>query len=325
MDNLAIIQQALQQFGGMQKQSGEFMMVCCPFHSDRNPSCGVYMSYTPRGRFTLGHYHCLGCSADGPWNEFAEQAGLPTIKEFESKQTYVSNVVTRDQEASLLGQDAGSMKSVLRALDAMEAQPWPPSIDWRGFSGKLLSRFGCYIAVDKADAGVALVLPVSVNNKIRGAVKAVYEKQEWTRTSYITSPGNWVSSVGLLGSDQAKTIIKKYGRKYVVLVEGPRDVLRLLKRGIPACAVLGVKNISQRKMDLCFALGVDCVYAMPDNDSAGTDMWKLIKKLARDKYVRRLKLPRERDEKGRLIKMDPFSMSDDVLDEVFDLLEKRHG
>ena len=144
----------------------------------------------------------------------------------------------------------------------------------------------------------------------------IFEKQE-NGLSYLTIKGDWVKSYGLLGYDyiQKRDL---WGAKAVVLVEGPRDWLRLMKNKIPACAILGANMMDEKKMMLIAALGVRKVFAMPDNDRAGKKMANLVKEFA-DKaglQFQYLKLPRELDKKGKLIKMDPDNAPAAIIKEV---------
>jgi hypothetical protein len=96
--------------------------------------------------------------------------------------------------------------------------------------------------------------------------------------------------------------------------------------GIPARAVLGANTLGKRKVLHICNLGVDMVYAMTDNDSGGNTMWRNIVKTFDDSVmIRRLKLPKEYDSKGQLIKMDPFSAPASVRKRLRHYLEKNNG
>ena len=137
----------------------------------------------------------------------------------------------------------------------------------------------------------------------------MYEKKSKKQMSYINMPGKWSEHCGLFLYNVARLMIRKGRLNFVVLVEGPRDALRLISLGIPAIAILGAQSFSARKAFHVSDLGVDFIYVMPDNDSGGSSMWKTVKTAlsTADASVRRLKLPREKDDSGKVIKMDPFS------------------
>lgn len=327
LDNLEIIKTALQQLGGNQKTAGEWRMICCPFpdHQDKSPSCGVYMR-RDGGRRSLGSFNCLGCGKHGDWNKLAEVAGLPTIKAWNNKEKYASRLITEEADEKLLGSDSLTVKRVLKVMHCQEAQPWPVAIPWRGFTGELLNLVGGMIINDYYNDSVAALFPIKIANKVRGAVKAVYEKKTKEQLGYVTMSGEWVNSYGLFPFEFTKRMIKKFGFNFVILVEGPRDALRLIKLGIPAIAVLGANTIGKQKALFITSLGVDTYYVMPDNDAAGTKLWKNLKGAlaSRKQSAKRLKLPREKDENGKVIKMDPFSAPREIVSNLKTLLRDRH-
>jgi 5S rRNA maturation endonuclease (ribonuclease M5) len=327
-DAYEIISQELDKYGGYQKTSGSWQMVCCPFHDDNSPSCGVYMRRDDPNR-KLGSFNCFSCAeGKGGWNKFAEKTGLRKIKEWDLNERTASCIVSKADDEALLGEAGTSLKQLLTSLDALEAQPWPDYINWRGIPGKVVSAIGGMIISDNYNDDIGVLFPVVVRKKVKGAVKAVNQKRYKTQLGYITSPGPWVKSAGLFPYDFVKSMIKEMDYDFVILVEGPRDALRLIKLGIPALAILGVNNLGTAKVRLLQNLGVSTIYVMPDNDKAGKEMWVRIKKFFEDdQYIllRRLKLPKEKDEKGNIIKMDPFSAPKHVILALKEVLVKRNS
>lgn len=301
-------------------------MVCCPHpdHDDSSPSCGVYMRRD--GRASLGFYNCLGCGKRGSWNAFAEVAGLPTIREWDSKEKRVGEVVSADEEEKLLGNQGLTVRRILKIMRCEEAQPWPENIPWRGFKGALLNLVGGMIINDYYNDSIAALFPIKITGKVRGAVKAIYEKKTKDQLGYITMSGEWVNSFGLFPFEFTKRMIQRNGFNFVILVEGPRDALRLIKLGIPAIAVLGANTIGKSKALYITSLDVETYYVMPDNDRGGYVLWKNLKTALEKKKqkAKRLKLPREYED-GKLIKMDPFSAPVDVIHNLKSLLKSKHG
>lgn len=323
IDNLEIIQRALEKYGGQQKTAGEYRMVCCPFHADKTPSCGIY-TRRDNPRAPLGWFNCLGCGARGGWNKFAKQIGAETIKEWDNKEKRIETTITKEEEENLLGETGMTIRKVLSIMDCKEAQPWPEEIPWRGFKGSLLAQVGGLIINDRFNDNVAALFPVKIGRKIRGAVKAIYRKRFDKQSSYLTMPGPWINSYGLFPYDYTKKLIAEKEYNFVILVEGPRDALRLLKLGIPAIAVLGANTIGKTKAMYILSLGVDVIYAMPDNDRGGAALWKNLKeKLCKKSTIKRLKLP-STDEEGNKIKIDPFSAPRYVINNLKQLLKSKH-
>jgi 5S rRNA maturation endonuclease (ribonuclease M5) len=326
LDNFDIIRDNLSRLGGRQKAAGDWKMVCCPFpdHQDNSPSCGVYLRKDNPYR-QLGSFNCLGCGKHGDWNKFAEVAGLEKIKAWNSKETKVEYDPLKDMEA-MLSSDVLTMRAVYRAMKCPEAQPWPIQLNWRGISGELVAAVGGRAVNDVYNNSLAVLFPIKIGKQIRGAVKAIYQKKDPNQLGYITMNGAWVKQYGLFPYAYTSKLINDNGFDFVILVEGPRDALRLLSLGLPAIAVLGANTIGKTKMLYVKSLGVSNVYVMPDNDKGGTMLWNNVKAMVKaDTRVRRLKLPREKDENGKLIKMDPFSAPAYVLREVKQLMRDRHG
>lgn len=325
VDAFEVVKAQLSLYGGRQKPAGEYMMVQCPFHEDGSPSCGVYMRIDhPSKRF--GYFNCLGCATSGPWNVFAAQTGLQTINEWDTKEKTIGNITSAEDERALLGESGVTLRSVLKHMDCMEAQPWPDNIPWRGFKGSLVAEVGGMIINDNYNENVAVLFPIRINGKVKGGVKAIYEKRYKAQLGYITMKGEWVNKYGIFLYDYVKNMIAVNEYTFVILVEGPRDALRLVKLGLPAVAILGANTLGKQKAMLLASMGVDYIYAMPDNDKGGSVMWKNVKESLADKAtVRRLKLPVERDEEGKIIKVDPFNAPIAIINTVKDLMFARHG
>jgi 5S rRNA maturation endonuclease (ribonuclease M5) len=320
IDNLEVIRDQLHRYGGIQKAAGEYHMVCCPFHGEKVPSCGVFMRRDHPTK-PLGWFHCFGCKKHGQWNKFAEKANLDKVEEWNSTETSVEYRVGVDDE-NLLGDSGLTLKAVYREMKCPEAQPWPTYIDWRGISGQLIAAVEGKAINDAYNNNLAVLFPIIIGKKIRGAVKAVYEKKNEKQLSYVTMPGPWVKRFGLFPYAYTARLIKEKQHRFIILVEGPRDALRLLKNGLPAMAILGSNNISKTKLMFITNLQVDQVYVMPDNDHGGDLLWSNVKSILPD--ARRLKLPQEVDRNGKLVKMDPFSMPKSVLQRVKQIMVKRH-
>lgn len=325
-DNFDVLRDQLLQYGGRQKTAGEYQMIQCAFHNDNGPSCGVYMRRDHPTK-TLGFFHCFGCGASGPWNKLAEKAGLKPIKEWDNKEKRVGNPITELEEHKLLGEEALTLRKLVKEMKCAEAQPWPKELDWRGFDGAFIREVGGHIINDNFNDTVAVLFPIKIAGKMRGGVKAIYVKRHKQQLGYVTMAGEWVNSYGLFPYEFTKRMIRDNEFDFVVLVEGPRDALRLLKLGIPAIAMLGANTAGRTKLLYVENLGVGYVYAMPDNDQGGDALWKNIKARLSKKSLtlKRLKLPREKGEDGKIIKMDPFCAPSWVMRNVKDLLRERHG
>lgn len=314
-DDISHVIEQLGRYTSYQKQAGGNIHVCCPFHSEKTPSCSVNISRD--ANVGIGTFFCYGCGEKGNWNKFADKADLVPLKSYQKfeRNTDAANTRLMRKRLEMLGVDN---RSIQRLFDEVGNAiiPWPKERGWRSYSGKLIARIGGFCYNDNNHDELMLVLPVYINGRYRGGVRAFFEKQE-NGLSYLTIKGDWVKSYGLLGYDyiQKRDL---WGAKAVVLVEGPRDWLRLMKNKIPACAILGANMMDEKKMMLIAALGVRKVFAMPDNDKAGKKMANLVKEFAENAGLQfqYLKLPRELDKKGKLIKMDPDNAPAAIIKEV---------
>jgi DNA primase len=297
-----IITGELNNLGGWQKRTADHIMIKCPFHDDGTPSCGIYIASGMS--ISIGSWHCFGCSARGPWNKLAKKLGLREIKDWgDYSSDIISNTIS---EAQTISSIAKQMR--------IDYSTWPKDMVWRGFSGKLVQHVGGLIAAERATSKeqsnrISALFPIYINQNLRGAVKAAMKKQKGA-LSYVTTKGNWVMKYGLFGYENAKRLRKDY----VVLVEGPRDALRLIEYKIPAIAILGSNNFSDDKALMLSSLNINTAYCLPDNDDAGKHMRTLVRKHM-SKYVKTvaIKLPPECG--------DPEEMDSDDIDNLYSIVE----
>lgn len=325
-DNFTIISDGLMKYGGYQKSTSDSKFVVCPFHDDSSPSMGVYMAQ--EGKIPLGYFHCFGCSTKGRWNVFAEKAGLDKIQEWKTNAHISENLITNEIEDKLLGSDTLTLQSVLRIMRCEEAIRWPKHLDWRGFDGSLIYKVGGHIINDDYNEDIALLFPVKIQGKVRGAVKAIRERKSKKQLAYLTMKGEWVRDYGLFPYMYVQKMLRQSDYDFVCIVEGPRDALRLVSMGIPALAMLGATSMSDIKAMLIANLNIEVAYIISDNDSGGDVMWRTAKKFLRKTdqvKVTRIKLPKTYDSKGELIKIDPGNMSQDIADKIIKIFKDKHG
>jgi 5S rRNA maturation endonuclease (ribonuclease M5) len=327
----SVITSALAEYPGPKKTAGPTLLVCCPFHDEKEPSCGVVVS--TESTVPLGVFHCLGCNAKGGWNKFAQKTGLPEIQEwkfYDSDLGSAFSLLTKQAQASLLGTFGkdGTKEDLYSKIETKAAIPWPKHKEWRGYSGKLMSKLGALYINDERMDELMLALPISVNGRIRGAVRAVIEKRSKKQSSYLTSKGKWVKKYGLFPFDYVKNeMVKKKKLRYVVLVEGPRDALSLIRYGIPALAILGVQNLTKEKIVVVMSMfkSIEILYYMPDRDKGGTLMSKTMKQLTKGLVPsQKIELPEILNEEGKPLKIDPDNCPGWYMDQVVNYLKDLH-
>ena len=320
-DAATIIREQLEAYDGQKKYQGSSVYVPCCFHDETEPSCGIVIAEDTE--FPVGTFHCFGCGESGPWNKFAEQAKLEPIKGWKFFKGTGSNILSREDEAKMMGLDT----TVAAKIKSKATIPWPKHLEWRGYPGTLLQKLGAESFNDKATDEPMVVFPVIVNKKTKGAVRAFMFKKKG-RTSYLTTEGSWIKTYGLFPFDYTKKGIKKYGYNYIILVEGPRDALRLLMMGLPAMAILGAGSLSEKKFLMAKALIGDdgMFYVMSDNDRAGKQMYKDIKKMCKSICpVERILMPNKKDPKtGKKVKYDPDNCPASYMKRIREYLMKEH-
>lgn len=272
--------------------------------------------------------NCLGCGAKGRWNVWAPKAGLEAMPEWEIRAAsdLVINGRSLVQDESGAHRKFPTLRAMMEAVGRKSFIPWPNDVEWRGYGGKMLGDFGAVLQMPPGADLPVCFLPVKIRRSYVGGVAGYLEKRSG-RTSYLTTRGSWVKDVGLLGYDIARKLIFEHELRYVVIAEGPRDMLRLLSEGIPAVAGLGTKTWTDNKQKLIEGIGVSHAYGMADNDKAGDEMMRDMRASFRGSPVRyrSIKLPKDKDKKGKLIKLDPDCCPVGLMDEIMDMLEDAHG
>jgi len=269
-----IIRDALEAFPGQKKYLRSSIHVLCPFHDENTPSCSVHTE-SADNFVPIGWFYCFGCGKTGPWNEFAEQTGLQKIGKNDSVQENTRNVDLKKLRHELLAEGKLTLDILTKILGAKLAIDFTFPI-WRTIDGNLLRRIGAKLIVTEREQEQMVMLPIYINKELVGGIKARMKKQKG-EVSYLNMVGEWAKTQGLFPFDYAIKLAKRKGSKYLVLVEGPRDALRLLMYGIPAIAILGIEQWSAEKRDILLATGFDILICM-DGDGPGVKATNIISK-----------------------------------------------
>lgn len=279
---LAFVLDQLSQYPGLKKEGEGSTFVLCPYHSENTPSARIFHSQESK---SPGYLKCYGCGGKGNWDTIAPLLGLkPFVRQKPA-----------DEFANLsMLELADRHKKSKDTQEEIEFSPLPKGKKWRGIKTNLLRALGAKICrIKHPEYGwlkPKIYLPVFVNDKLRGYVKARFRKHE-EYPSYINSNGPWSKTHGLFPFDFAIKLARKIGSETVVLVEGPRDALRLLQAGIPAMCILGTQSWAANKSKILELAGIETVILLMDGDCAGIDASeKLIAKLESMFTVIELKL-----------------------------------
>lgn len=274
IDNSDHIRAEIDKIQGAKRVNPRYTFILCPFHNEKSPSARIWHDN--------GRFQCYGCGTKKKWNELAavlnlQQFGKDAVK-LESQTVPKTNL---DRFSGLLDTKGSNTEELrLYELESQQAMLHAgfSSRKWRGFDFDFLSEVGIRLAKVVETGRYYMYLPVTIKGKLRGYIKAQIQKPRDKKIpSYINSKGSWSRTVGLFGYDYAVELMKKNGWKTLVLVEGPRDALRLLRFGIPAVCILGTHSWGQKKLRLLEFSGAERIVLMFDGDKAGRIATKLIK------------------------------------------------
>tara|TARA_B100000214_G_scaffold357534_1_gene317173 strand:+ start:9997 stop:11052 length:1056 start_codon:yes stop_codon:yes gene_type:complete len=327
----SIIFEELGKVEGPKGSTADAIQIVCPFHHDTDPSLGVFMGIGMD--IPLGFFHCFGCGEKGHWNKLAEKLNLTKISAVNGKikdKEEVNSKVSKLQRKLEQIDSTNSLEKLMQSIGNPAYYPWSEDIDWRGYPGKLIKQVGGLYLSEPHQSRKELVcfFPNKIGKRYYGGQKAYINKVKG-RPSYLGTSGDWAHDYGLFPYNYTHDLIKKHKLKFVVIVEGARDALRLLMMGIPAMAILGAKQFTKEKLRFIIKTGVKHIFTMPDNDSGGTKMKNTVKEVIAE-YTstspmkirfNNLPLPKEYNKKGKLIKLDPDEVDEEIIFEYMDIIE----
>lgn len=330
-DSYSIVYEELQKVEGPKSTTSSSIQIVCPFHEDTDPSLGVFMGIGME--IPLGFFNCLGCGAKGHWNVLAEKLGLQKISSASSKLKTVKEVdskLSRIRSRLEIVNSTTQLEVLIQSIGNPAHFPWSHDLEWRGFEGKLINALGGHYLAEPYRRKDELIcfFPVQIGKRFYGGFKAYLSKKAG-KPSYINTQGDWARTYGIFPYNYTYEMVKKYKLEYCVLVEGPRDAIRLIRDGVPALSTLGARQFTKDKLRLILKLGVKHLIAMPDSDKGGLEFKKMIKE-AIDEYNQRMpikikfntfKVPPLKGKRGKAAKNDPCKMSYKTLDRFLDSIE----
>jgi hypothetical protein len=213
-----------------------------------------------------GFYKCWSCPAKGNYKKLAAQLGISgTLEEtspieVERYEEFFKPEVTSDSTDLDLYSMSPKNLAKIGLVD-----------EWRTVPLDFLRDYvQAKICVGISDQ---LYFPVLVKGKEVGYILANLKKSATKGVpSYINKSGVWSRTKGLFLFDQA---VEAHGT-ILILVEGPRDAIRLAMMGLPAVAILGTKSWSDSKRRLIELSGITDVILAFDGDEAGEHATKLV-------------------------------------------------
>lgn len=241
------------------RQASSGISVPCPFHAsgqEQHNSCYVDPD--------SGVFHCFACGAKGPFYHFV--AGCFDSSDDYAKQWLIKHCGTLKAETLQLEDEIVIGKKFLpqKYLDEsiLETyQSWAPYLTKRK-----LSRAACQKLQIKYDpANRQIIFPVfDINGKLISLARRSVDLKLFHLDKTIAKPIYCVDQV-------VKNKLSK-----VVITEGPIDAVTCWSHNVPAIATFG--SISKDQINQLNSLGITVLYLCFDNDQAGQEFNKTIKK-----------------------------------------------
>jgi DNA primase len=266
--------------------------ICCPYHPDKTPSATINLSVDKP--VPLGWFRCFGCRKSVSWNALASTLGLPKFGKGGKKNAddYLDPNRFKDEFLADTEQRDIGWEQEHKDMEFFDIQ----QEEWRTIPKALLERVGAKLCYLDRTGEFYVWLPCLVLGELKGYVKARLEKAPKGESSYFNASGTWSREYGLLFYDYALRVARRKGLNTIVLVEGPRDALRLLRFGIPAMAVLGAINFNEEKRYTLEQSGINNLAIFMDGDDAGRQATKVIRQCVKTHFnvVKVMKLWRDR-------------------------------
>lgn len=257
VDRYSHVVTELSRYSGRSVRHPTYTMICCPFHSDATPSGRVSHKVD---QTSPGSFYCYGCGARASWNELAPKIGLQPWAYAPPSERYLPEMPTLEAAAS---------------DEQLDLADLPPDKTWRSIPTNLLIDIGCRLLTEPWGAR-RIYMPIQIGDTVQGWIKARIRKEQ-DKPSYINKPGRWSAEYGLFPFQYVKPV-----NNTIVLVEGPRDALRLLVHGIPALAILGTQSWSQTKTRVLALTGATRIVLCMDGDPAGIKAVETLRPKLRD-------------------------------------------
>lgn len=251
--------------------------IICPFHADRNPSMKV--------DFDSGDFYCFGCGARGNAKDFVKRYEKlnRSLDDLECEVKYrriikgideheVPKFIDRPLEAARrlqrsLYDEAYMYYHGLRTVD-WKSPKYPEELEMleymksRGFKAETLNEVKAKVTYHDP---YQLIFPVMDNGKFKGWVSRTSDQEVASYRKYLYNTG----------FKKALCLVGDYGcfgnelDKYVVVVEGYMDRLKLLQLGVKNVVALSGWKMSQNQEQKLRDCGIINIVSALDNDECG--------------------------------------------------------
>lgn len=247
----------------------------CPFH-DNHGSPTLWVNFGRAEELPPGSFKCFSCGESGLWHKLEHKiTGKVTVG---SAQTFdeieLVQIITPKKVKEIY-----SPPTFFLELDDDFEWDHPDG----SFPRELLIDLGAKLtlrtwyerSVRQQFTELRLWLPVYNGEELVGDVLAALERPPDDAEEFIKKGfKKYINSTALESKETLwplPYVVRKFGTRYIVVVEGPADAMRLIQHGIPAVAVLGTGTWSESKADrlfYCFDYVITCF----DGDLAGRSL-----------------------------------------------------
>jgi 5S rRNA maturation endonuclease (ribonuclease M5) len=316
----------------------------CPFHqSDDGVSQTLRINLDSAHRLGIGFFKCYSCQTHGHFNDLAEKLGVDMIMGEANPEIRNILIPLRQQAFDYQGAPRFGMEDLpadfswdrgkgiiisSRAFNIVQAQLWHTrTAVWKSkekvvkyvdqTTSEELSKVVNQILKGPDNKPIferwqdedRIWMPVIDRDAVVAHVAALIGKRHWFSKKYLNAKGEWPKRY-IWPLDQIMLAMRE--RRYVVIVEGPADALRLIDNGIPAIANLGVSAWTSAKAEIISA-HYQRVFVCMDPDSAGAGAQKqVIESFAGSIPAHAIRLPK---------KVDPASFTPQQLEKFKRLIQ----
>ena len=252
----------------------------CQFHfrapGERESSASFKINLIRNGKFPQGSGRCFSCSRYVPnFEAVIDPNKLESTDDSEETEEYVQSLYNSSLDPILIDKDA-------EEINLPNPIPWTTD-DWRSIPANIMRGIGAKLIFDVEYDNLMAYLPCMVNGRHVGGIRANLVKKG--KRNYYNLKGPWVKEKGLFPFDYTVSQLKERNLSTVVLVEGPRDCLKLLQYGIPALAILGTGNLSDTKVEMLINLNPERIIIAMDGDKVGREAAKKIHNSLKDELT----------------------------------------
>lgn len=239
-------------------------LVCCPFHDDHDPSCGIYKD--------TGIFKCFGCHETGGLADFiSEFSGIP-VEPLRRRMRAPTAIDTLEAKIrAYLDSDESELKYFSKkSFENIYPAILPGSKYWKYLTGHTrhltassITRFNIRVGTGKYSNRV--VLPIfTEEGKLLSYVARAIQKGVVPKTRKARSPHRTFYGLFELLRDTV-TDLDKYT---IVVVEGEFDAIYLQQCGVPAISNMGTMPMNSHKIRLLRKYASKVVLSY-DPDDAG--------------------------------------------------------